>query len=72
MDVDSDSTISKDSVESIKIKAHVEDWKIGKYRPKLFIEGILGKFDFSHVKVAYSTDFEVFMDDLSLNEPPYR
>jgi hypothetical protein len=44
--------------------AHIEDRKIVQDGTQFFIKRILGVLDFAHVKVAYSADFEVLVNDL--------
>lgn len=44
----------------------IEDREILKDGIELFVKGFLGEFNLSHIKVADTTDFEVFVDDLSI------
>lgn len=43
---------------------HIKHREFVKDRTQFFIERVLCKLDFSHVKVTYPADFEVFVDDL--------
>lgn len=43
---------------------HIEDRELGQDSAELLIESVLCKLDFSHVKVANTTNLEVFVDDL--------
>ena len=43
---------------------HVEDRELSQDRPQLFVERVLRKLDFAHVEIPYTTDLEVFVDDL--------
>lgn len=43
---------------------NIEDREVIEDRAQFFIECILGKLDFAHVKVTNAADFEVFVDDL--------
>jgi hypothetical protein len=52
---------------------YVENGKLSQNGVQLFIEGILSELDLSHIKAPYSTDFEVFVNDLStVNTIPPR
>ena len=43
---------------------HIEHRKFRQDGTQLLLERVLGEFDFTHIKVPYPADFEVFMDDL--------
>jgi hypothetical protein len=69
MDVDPKLQINLlDSAPSRNMAAstHVEHWKLGQDGTKFLFKRVLGEFDLAHVKVPYSTDFEVFVNDLSV------
>ena len=43
---------------------NIKHWKFSQNSTKFFVKCVLSKFDLAHVKVSYSADFEVFVDDL--------
>ena len=45
---------------------HIDDRKLFENGPELFVEGILGKLDFTHVKVTDTADLEVLVDYLTI------
>lgn len=52
------------STEFFIYGTHIKHREFVKDRTQFFIERVLCKLDFSHVKVTYPADFEVFVDDL--------
>lgn len=43
---------------------HIEHRELGQDGIELLFKRVLGELDLAHVKIPYSTDFEVFVDDL--------
>lgn len=45
-------------------KTCIEDGKLLENGTELFVKRFLGELDLAHIEVAYTADFEVFVDDL--------
>lgn len=53
-----------DCVQELCICTYIENWEFCQDAVEFFFKGVLSKLDFSHIKVSYPTNFEVFMNDL--------
>jgi hypothetical protein len=51
---------------NMRLATHIEHRKLGQDGVELLFKRILCKLDLSHIKVSYSTDFEVFVNDLGV------
>jgi hypothetical protein len=74
MDVDSARVKCSQAceLETWLVCAHIKDWEILKDRAEFLVKRFLCKFDFPHVKVANSADFEVFVDNLNAVHQAYE
>lgn len=61
------SSIRIRNPNSTRKKTNIEYRKLSQDSAKFFIKRVLSELDFAHVKVAYSTDFEVFVNNLGPN-----
>jgi len=53
----------------LSARTYIEQRKFRQDSAKFFSERILCKFDFSHIEISNPTDFEVFVDNLGINQP---
>lgn len=52
-----------------KAWTYIEDRKLGENSAKLLVKGVLRELNFAHIEIAYTANFEVFVDYLEHCQP---